>query len=773
LSLIEEALGFYGFKGGRHEPTREHWCALTAELGGDWMKVAKYKLAAFKASQRGLTPPKSPFSVVQDKPHMLIGGAARQFIKNMRISPQFPSLLQTITQTKKGMPRPSKEQLKQAELKHVEKMTAPVELKRETADLQIPWEDFDLYPPQVEVGVNRITMEQQLRRTVREIFGEDAKGGQKAATYDFNDRIKAFFPSTSANYINSRSAAGAVGTILQHPTLMQGLRVGGGWYRVTDSAQEPKEEEAQQNERKTVEERQTIISGDKKLQEAFGTLWFRCLKLAESESPDVEPVALAEALKVRVITKGPPLLQTVMRPLWKCLHSRLRKHPVFTLIGKPVDEEYVLNQMGRNLNDDEEYLSADYEGATDNLKSWVSECIADELSAVLNLLPVERALFKRSLTQHIYEGHKPQTTGQLMGSITSFPVLCIANAAVCRWAMEIAEKRVIKLKNARLMINGDDACMRSKKGLYRIWQIISAFAGLKESLGKTFHSREFLDINSTNFERVSDPKRIPCESKDGGRVMRETFLVQTKFVNMGLLSGLKRSQGGIGLDDQDDPRNNIGCRARELLRHAPEELHAVLMKSFILRHKDILDKTRQVPWYIPEWLGGLGLPSGDWGTPSETDLRLARLILINWKKERPISLAHQNVAWQTWRLAEKRLPDAVFYLPEKTIYSEIYNEVMGKLVVNLLFDANIELDDLKEAATGGNVGRALKKNARLWSPLGKQLPAPLKEHELRFLAQHPALPPIAGMPYYFGQHSTAIPVRASTKHWGVRVSALD
>jgi hypothetical protein len=274
-----------------------------------------------------------------------------------------------------------------------------------------------------------------------------------------------------------------------------------------------------------------------------------------------------------------------------------------------------------------------------------------------------------------------------------------------------------------------------------------------------------MDINSTNFERVSEAKLIDCEAKRGGKIKRETFLVQTEFVNMGLLSGLKRSQGGIGLNDQDDPRNNIGCRARELLRSAPLHLHQEVMKTFIRRHKDILDKCR-LPWYIPEWLGGMGLPSGSWGEPSELDMRLAHLILINWKATRPISLAHEQVTWQTWKLAERRMPETQ-YLPAKSDYSDLYNDIMGRQCVNLLFDANLDLDDLKAAVMEGTTNRALKRNAKLWSPVGKNLPTPLKVHELQFQAQYPALPPTAEMKF------TAVPVRPPTKTWGVAVSALD
>jgi hypothetical protein len=481
-----------------------------------------------------------------------------------------------------------------------------------------------------------------------------------------------------------------------------------------------------------------VVVDSSELDKKFETLWYRMMKHAITEAPDVKPVALGEPLKTRMITAGPPLTQTVLRNLWRVIHSKLRRHPTFKLIGQPVSEAYLLDRMGAHIKDDEVYISGDYEAATDNLKSWVSEQTADTLSDCLELAAAERALFKRALTQHIFEGHKPQTTGQLMGSIVSFPVLCIANAAMCRWAMEVAERKLIKLHDARLMVNGDDCGMRSKREAYGYWQRITAFGGLKESIGKTYVSRKFVNINSTSYE-VTVPHSIEYKNADGSVVSRMCPFRFTEYVNAGLLFGMKRSNGKVGLDDQASTRTNVSTRARQLLNLAPKELHGACMKTFINKHRDTLDKMR-LPWYIPEWLGGIGLPIGPWGGPSELDLRIARRILLHWSEERPIALSHQEVSWKTWQMAEAALPEPV-WSTVKNSETERYASAVGRKCIDLLFDSNVSLSDLHTTIQEGqHAAAAVAKNARLWKPnrkgMGGKLPPPLNLQDLVFQARY-------------------------------------
>jgi hypothetical protein len=727
IKCIIDILQIFGFKESvtTHSPTVKQWLALVSSAGGDWLKVAKYKLAAFYASHNKQPMPKAPFSC-KDRPDFLVGGGAGRFLHNLlKNRKSRECVLQSLKQAKKGMPRPDAGQLKKATLEFKETMTKPiVEGIESRKRFIVSWGDAEELPEIINPTLTREAVEQQLRRTVQEIFPE--------VPMTWAERVKSFFPSTSANYINSRTEAGAIGTLLTHNTVLKGLRRDGGYISYKCNLRE-EEMESEEINKYHVEEK-----GVGEFEAAFEKLWVRILKEAIAEEPEVVPVPLAEALKIRMITKGPPFQQMVLRNLWKFVHTILRRHKTFQLIGRPVTEEIVLNVLGRELKGDEVYLSGDYKAATDNLKGWVSDTIADEIANRLKLGESERMLFKRSLTGHLIDG-KPQLRGQLMGSITSFPVLCIANAALCRWAIETTELRVYKLQDAKLMVNGDDVALRSKKGVYEKWRDITAFAGLEESLGKTYVSREFIDINSTSFERHETTHDIKTTRKDGSTVLRPCPFFQTKYVNIGLLYGLKRSGGAIGLNDQADPHNTVGTRARELLRLAPAELRECLMKKFISYHKDFLEKTR-LPWYVPEWLGGLGLPIGSWGGPTELDLRLARAILLNWRQERPIPLGKTEVSWRTWMEAQDNMPEAV-YCKEKGPQTEEYNGMVSRKCIDLLFDSTISLGDLFEQTLLGGKGRAavaIRHNARLWSPkrYGARLPHPLALSDLEFQSRY-------------------------------------
>jgi hypothetical protein len=402
--------------------------------------------------------------------------------------------------------------------------------------------------------------------------------------------------------------------------------------------------------------------------------------------------------------------------------------------------------MGQRLEEGQGYLSGDYRDATNGLFSWASEVAADEVGIQTELYPVERRLFKSSLTGHTLRGKK-QRTGQLMGSITSFVILCIINAAGCRWASEIDQGRIFTLKDCPLMINGDDCALRCSERGRRAWKKITAFVGLEESVGKTYFSRDFVEINSTQYYRDADnPQTLILQKTEQVRnpvvydgapktitrtrmVTRQIPFHLTRYINVGLLFGLKRSGLSVGLNDQDDPRNNLGSRYRELLRLAPPHLREAAHRAFINHHRELLDKTR-LPWFAPEWIGGMGLTGLK--EPSEKDLRIARMITLNWANKRPISLAHQEANWKTWQVASKRVPKP-FVVEEKNSGTEVYNRAVASECINLLFDSSIELDTLFQVVTESRTGGAIKHNARLWSPASyKTLASPMEVGDLTF-----------------------------------------
>jgi len=83
-----------------------------------------------------------------------------------------------------------------------------------------------------------------------------------------------------------------------------------------------------------------------------------------------------------------------------------------------------------------------------------------------------------------------------MGSILSFPILCLANL-VCYWAaLEEYLGFRIKLNDLPVLINGDDILFKSNEKLYEIWQRIITSVGFKLSIGKNYIHKSILTVNS-------------------------------------------------------------------------------------------------------------------------------------------------------------------------------------------------------------------------------------------------------------------------------------
>jgi hypothetical protein len=758
LLQIGQGFGFQGRWDSRS--SLEHWKEGSKECG--WEKFAKYKLAAYFSAHKALELPQSPSSSeFRDNPRTLVGGRLGRYFRLFLLSatPEMrDELLFSIKMAKKGMPRSSQAKLEEDVKKTVITLTtAPEPIVHRGGPTLVSWAEIEDEKLQmgVEVVLNERTLQEQLIRTVDELFPPELSSTRITA----KDRVKAFFPSTSANYIRSRSGAGAVGAILG-TDLLEGLRRPGGYLKIQTTQEEGKREEEIEEE-----DRQRTIVDPKSMaqfEKAFETLWLRTFKLANESENNVEPVGLKEALKNRVITKGNPFRQTVLRALWKRIHSRMRKHPAFALIGsEPVNSYYIQERMGKDLGEGEKYLSGDYAAATDNLFSFVSEIIARRLSNNLGLYEVEERMFVDSLTRHGIipaKGNdrdaKPQRRGQLMGSITSFVVLCIANGTGLRWAYEISSGKTTRLDRAPIAVNGDDGAARLRERGYEAWLRISAAMGLQSSIGKTYFTDEFVEINSRQFTRVADdPDEVLISKETGGELhtlkdgrqtytprlltvsKRLIYFRQVKFINLGLLVGMKRSAGKIGLDAlTGSPFDGLAARYRELINNCPPNLKENVHRAFLNRHRKLLQGCR-LPWYTPTWLGGVGLTGIK--EPSELDCRIAAAILWNWSKKRPTPTDRLEAPWQTWKLALARLPPPVV-TESRTEGTELFTSIVALKCVDLLFDSNITLDHLyKVARSDLSWKERLKHNERLWASSSyKKLPPPMNKEDMQFRAKY-------------------------------------
>jgi len=570
-----------------------------------------------------------------------------QYLLKTREPKKFSSFILTINQAKKGLPRPTEAMVHEKEYETAKFLTSEPRPNEP---------DTVLVGPKGEVELSKKTMCVQLRRMVRDIF--------RRSVYTNKKHYKPSLPSISANYNRTRSKGGAVGDIktdiiplledsnVANVSFDPQLRIEKvlipGSYVIECADQHESFKSILEDCLPVLPDITSIIYDDSGLCAAWKETMDQIELSLQSEEPLVEPVGLSEALKVRVISKGPPKLYTYFSPLQKFMHSTLRKIPAFGLIGTPVTEEIINKTFKRMILDEDIIINGDYQASTDNLRGWVTETIAHELCEVLNenvtvendgrLIDYE--LLKRSLTGHKFVMEDgsilPQTDGQLMGSVTSFPILCIANAAMCRWALEVSDgiqysvNRESKDRRVPLLVNGDDMTMHGRrKYLRKNWEAATSFGGLSTSPGKTLFSlpdRPIVVINSATYDYV------------------EKEFHERKYVNLGIVKGFTRSTSNVETSVQGNNLKSVGKHKyeelgtlhRELKRSCPEEVWEEVSQMFIDNNRDILEQRPNIPWITPEYLGGPGLVPK--GKVSDLDLRTFTVLIMNLDKKNSFSV---------------------------------------------------------------------------------------------------------------------------------------
>jgi len=404
----------------------------------------------------------------------------------------------------------------------------------------------------------------------------------------------------------------------------------------------------------------------------------RLAKKLQNPSYDCQASFILEPLKVRAVTAGPVVPYWILKPFQKALWTYLKDHRAFTLVGKPVTEDYLNELFLKDSDhpwapsawdeDDDRFLeSGDYSAATDNLRAHFSRFTWDLLMERGDGPQWVRRIGSKSLVGHTVH-YDPklklapvkQWNGQLMGSILSFPILCIVNAAVCRlayhsrlglienfreevnwqpnalyqsksWA-DLAEeedvethgsfrfqlldqeakeelcrqRRRVPLSKLPIGVNGDDCTMLYNAKERAVWARFAEHIGMEPSVGKCYTAKDWLQINSTGFMLV-DWAAGPAN----GLAVEKSFQ-RSAFINFGLLTD-KKIRGG-----QKRTFTDLGECAREFLHGHPTKDHEWLMSIFIKYHSRQGGLLRDVPsgmsWWLPEHLGGLGLP---WTRPIE------------------------------------------------------------------------------------------------------------------------------------------------------------
>jgi len=619
-----------------------------------WIKLVKYKLAAFAAYAKDSDVlPKSPFPTLKVNPSLVIDQKFKSWLLLQKqatddVSKQFyMSLVDTIARgVKKGASRST------------------------DADCTVSCiETFDLFttvkikPTYLDLTVE--DMEGEITRTVDEILGDSVfepswtlcpsfsscttntlrKGGHVKV-------VKESIPSYPREPICTKKYG-----MLYEPFPLDGFNNTEEDDPVCRRQLDSKDEDLSEGTKKIGDFQSAAYLEFSINPDNLGTdldiesLFDECLN---SESV-IKPIGLKEALKVRGITTPEALETWLLKPLQKYLAKCLLKHACFAVTGTPLTPNH-LERVIADLHDSEELLSGDYDNATNMMiGSYTRHCVKS-ICLKLGLSEAFTKVAVRSLCDNIVEysykledtsvgGFKkknivklraPQLEAQPMGKILSFTVLCIINLTVCRKAVEIDQNRFIPISLFPGLINGDDCCFPVRN--INHWVGCSAMVGLFNSIGKTFKSRDFVEMNSRTFL---------LSAKQDGEFRREIKFQEVPFVNFGLMKGLVRS---AGIDEIVDEKRSViegvsrmGWCHKELVKGF-DAFYSELDYLFKFYHNKILlsKHLEGLPYYIPFWLGGLGLDPGPQVeiNISETQRKCAKMIFQNMNslKTKPKSI---------------------------------------------------------------------------------------------------------------------------------------
>jgi DNA polymerase III delta prime subunit len=299
--------------------------------------------------------------------------------------------------------------------------------------------------------------------------------------------------------------------------------------------------------------------------------------LPPCDSPRVKAMALSEPLKVRMITIAESEVKA-LQPMQMALFKVLGEMPQFCLAngcsksvlwkdfmsdGLPWIEKIEAQVKGikEHQAKDDLWLSGDYTAATDNFPMSVTEALLEGiLESVDN--PSTREWARYECSSHIIEYPKGklgvQTSGQLMGSLLSFPLLCFLNDFIVSEAGFLPGK---------YLINGDDVVACGPIKTIEKWKRIAPTAGLSLSLGKNFVHDRFCTVNSQLFYdgQCLHTGKVSCQTRTGttiGFCFQETQFyfgatreIREEFIRRNILPLRKTvrslkvptSHGGLGL----------------------------------------------------------------------------------------------------------------------------------------------------------------------------------------------------------------------------------
>jgi len=237
-------------------------------------------------------------------------------------------------------------------------------------------------------------------------------------------------------------------------------------------------------------------------------------------SEDCEVQSVVSAGKPRIVTLFSERNNQILYPLHRSLYGSLTRKG-WLLVGSPTNEKVASLNGGA-------YISVDYSSATDMIKSAYTRAAVEVLIDKGEGLNEDEVRALRVLGCLRIDG-KQVTRGQPMGSMMSFPLLCLINKTVVDLAHNdlLIEGKIGAEEwcRHRCLINGDDLLLRdlSVPGLLPRIVAHGERVGLIINHDKTMVDAEKGEINSTLFVNGVEQKKINCGALFMGRDVEDVI----------------------------------------------------------------------------------------------------------------------------------------------------------------------------------------------------------------------------------------------------------
>lgn len=214
---------------------------------------------------------------------------------------------------------------------------------------------------------------------------------------------------------------------------------------------------------------------------------------------------LPDSGKTRTITVA-SALQRQLHPLHLCIQEALY-HTNAVLRGPATPS----SMSGMKLHPDESFVSGDYKAATDNFNTNNTVRLLQLLRTTSTRIPQaiwDIAIEFMSEAVLCFKDEEPfcQESGQLMGNLLSFPLLCLTNLVGIVLSFGLPRTREL-IQKGLLKINGDDIVFRCTPTEYQTWRSKLPLCGLLLEESKTLVHPSVLTLNSTFF--LARGKRRP------------------------------------------------------------------------------------------------------------------------------------------------------------------------------------------------------------------------------------------------------------------------